>query len=45
MVEMGNAPFNSAYGNSLFLMALVLLVISLLLIVTIRGLVRKGDPV
>ena len=43
VVEMGNAPFNSAYGNSLFLMALVLLVISLLLIVAIRGLIRKGE--
>jgi phosphate transport system permease protein len=40
---MGNAPFNSAYGNSLFLMALVLLVISLLLIVAIRGLIKKGE--
>ena len=41
VVEMGNAPFNSAYGNSLFLMAVVLLVISLFLIVAIRGLARK----
>ena len=43
VVEMGNAPFNSAYGNSLFLMALVLLIISLVLIVAIRGLIRKGE--
>jgi phosphate transport system permease protein len=42
VVEMGNAPFNTAYGNSLFLMALVLLLMSLLLIVVIRGLIRKG---
>jgi phosphate transport system permease protein len=42
VVEMGNAPFNTAYGNSLFLMALVLLLMSLLLIVIIRGLIRKG---
>ena len=41
VVEMGNAPFNSAYGNSLFLMAVVLLIISLLLIVAIRGLANK----
>lgn len=42
VVEMGNAPFNSAYGNSLFLMAVVLLVMSLFLIVLIRTLVKKG---
>ena len=41
VVEMGNAPFNSAYGNSLFLMAVVLLIISLFLIVAIRALARK----
>lgn len=45
VVEMGNAPFNSAYGNSLFLMALVLLILSLLLILAIRGLIRKGGAV
>ena len=43
VVEMGNAPFNTAYGNSLFLMALVLLIMSLLLIIVIRGLIRKGE--
>ncbi len=43
VVDMGNAPFNSAYGNSLFLMALVLLIMSLFLIIAIRGLVRKGE--
>lgn len=45
VVEMGNAPFNSAYGNSLFLMAVVLLVISLFLIVAIRALARKEAAV
>jgi len=41
VVEMGNAPFNSAYGNSLFLMAVVLLILSLFLIIAIRALARK----
>ena len=36
VVEMGNTPFGSAWGNSLFLMALVLLIISLLLILLVR---------
>ncbi len=36
VVEMGNTPFGSAWGNSLFLMALVLLVISLGMILLIR---------
>ena len=36
VVEMGNTPFGSAWGNSLFLMALVLLLISLLLILVVR---------
>lgn len=36
VVEMGNTPFGSAWGNSLFLMALVLLVISLGMILVIR---------
>ena len=43
VVEMGNAPFNSAYGNSLFLMAVVLLIISLVLIVAIRGLANREE--
>lgn len=42
VVDMGNAPFNSAYGNSLFMMALVLLLMSLILILFIRGLIRRG---
>ncbi|MDR3559984.1 MAG: phosphate ABC transporter permease subunit PstC [Negativicutes bacterium] len=36
VVEMGNTPFGSAWGNSLFLMALVLLLVSLFMIVAIR---------
>lgn len=36
VVEMGNTPFGSAWGNSLFLMALVLLIISLVMILVIR---------
>lgn len=36
VIEMGNTPFGSAWGNSLFLMALVLLIISLLMILAIR---------
>ena len=41
VVEMGNTPFGSAWGNSLFLMALVLLLISLLMIVMIRYIAKK----
>ena len=41
VVEMGNAPFDSAWGNSLFLMALVLLLLSLAMILVIRGMVRR----
>ena len=36
VVEMGNTPFGSVWGNSLFLMALVLLLISLAMILIIR---------
>lgn len=36
VLEMGNTPFGSAWNNSLFLMALVLLVVSLGMIVFIR---------
>lgn len=36
VVEMGNTPFGSAWGNSLFMMALVLLAISLGMILLIR---------
>jgi phosphate transport system permease protein len=41
VVEMGNTPFGSAWGNSLFLMALVLLLVSLLMIVAIRRIGRR----
>jgi len=41
VVEMGNTPFGSAWGNSLFLMALVLLLISLLMIVVIRYVAKR----
>ncbi|MDQ0202818.1 phosphate ABC transporter permease subunit PstC [Pectinatus haikarae] len=36
VIEMGNTPFGSAWGNALFLMALVLLVVSLLMILLIK---------
>ena len=43
VVEMGNTPFGSAWGNSLFLMALVLLIISLGLILGIKKIgARRG---
>ncbi len=38
VVEMGNTPFGSTWGNSLFFMALVLLCISLILILLVRSL-------
>ncbi|WP_428845461.1 phosphate ABC transporter permease subunit PstC [Azotosporobacter soli] len=38
VVEMGNTPFGTPWGNSLFMMALVLLVMSLVLILAIRRL-------
>ena len=39
---MGNAPFNSAWNNALFLMALLLLIISLVIILAIRYVAAKG---
>jgi len=36
VVEMGNTPFGSIWGNALFLMALVLLLLSLGMILIIR---------
>ncbi|TCS79686.1 phosphate ABC transporter permease subunit PstC [Pectinatus cerevisiiphilus] len=36
VIEMGNTPFGSVWGNALFLMALVLLVVSLLMILLIK---------
>lgn len=41
VIEMGNTPFGSAWGNSLFLMALVLLLMSLLMIVVIRQIAKR----
>ncbi len=41
VVEMGNTPFGSAWGNALFLMAFVLLFLSLLMILIIRRIARK----
>lgn len=43
VVEMGNTPFGSAWGNSLFLMALVLLLISLFLILIVRRISGKKE--
>ena len=36
VVEMGNTPFGSVWGNALFLMAFVLLILSLAMILVIR---------
>lgn len=41
VVEMGNTPFGSAWGNSLFLMALVLLLLSLAMILVIRRVAQR----
>ena len=41
VLEMGNTPFGTAWGNSLFLMALVLLLLSLMMIIIIRRMVRR----
>lgn len=41
VVEMGNTPFGSTWGNSLFLMALILLLISLGIILTVRRIGAK----
>lgn len=41
VVEMGNTPFGSAWGDSLFLMALVLLIISLVMILIIRQIAAR----
>lgn len=43
VVEMGNTPFGSAWGNSLFMMALVLLLISLLMIVVVRKISANAE--
>lgn len=41
VVEMGNTPFGSAWGNSLFLMALVLLILSMASILVIRQIAAR----
>lgn len=41
IIDMGNTPFTSVWNNALFLMALVLLTISLTLIVSIRLIARR----
>ncbi len=41
VVEMGNTPFGSAWGNSLFLMALVLLLLSMAMIILIRMIAKR----
>ncbi|CVK18778.1 phosphate ABC transporter permease subunit PstC [Sporomusa sphaeroides] len=41
VVEMGNTPFGSAWGNSLFLMALVLLILSIVMILIIRQIAAR----
>ncbi len=41
VVEMGNTPFGSTWGNALFLMALVLLFLSLAMILIIRRIAQR----
>lgn len=41
VVEMGNTPFGSAWGNSLFLMALVLLLLSIAMIILMRYVAKR----
>jgi phosphate transport system permease protein len=43
LTEMGNTPFGTAWANSLFLMAFLLLAISLLLILMIRAIGRRAE--
>ncbi|HIU64916.1 MAG TPA: phosphate ABC transporter permease subunit PstC [Candidatus Avacidaminococcus intestinavium] len=43
VVEMGNTPFGSTWGNSLFMMALVLLLISLLMIFVVRKISSNAE--
>ncbi|MDA8235614.1 MAG: phosphate ABC transporter permease subunit PstC [Clostridia bacterium] len=42
ILEMGHTPFGSAWNNALFLMAFVLLIITLFLILVVRFAGRKG---
>lgn len=41
IIDMGNTPFNSIWSDALFLMAFVLLLISLLMIVIIRAIAKR----
>ncbi|WP_312339727.1 phosphate ABC transporter permease subunit PstC [Anaerospora hongkongensis] len=41
VIEMGNTPFGSTWGNSLFLMALVLLLLSMAMIMIIRQIAAR----
>jgi len=41
IIDMGNTPFGSVWNNALFLMAFVLLIISLLMIVAIRAIAKR----
>lgn len=43
LLEMGNAPFDSAWSNALFLMSFVLLLISLFMIVMVRKIAGRRD--
>lgn len=43
VLEMGNAPFNSTWNNSLFFMAFLLLVISISIILVIRQVAKRGQ--
>lgn len=42
VMEMGNTPFGSTWNNALFMMALILLIISLILILLVRMTARRG---
>ncbi|MFF2480765.1 phosphate ABC transporter permease subunit PstC [Paenibacillus sp. NPDC058071] len=44
VMQISNVPFDSTWNYSLYLMGFLLLVISLLMIVTVRWLQRKGGP-
>jgi phosphate transport system permease protein len=43
VVEMGNTPFGSVWGNALFLMAFVLLILSLGMILMIRRFGKRKE--
>ena len=43
VMEMGNTPYGSTWNNALFMMSLVLLVISLILIILVRTVAKRGS--